>query len=398
MKHLIAALAALAIGSCDREPLRNVAELGDDDPSTACAVPAGEPFRVLFDGFEAPMRNYEVFSSGGAPASDPAGWVLCGSHDGRRWVELDRREGASFCSRFQPLAGRIAQPSDYAAYRLEFFPQSGADTVAVGEVRFRDRDREAGWSAFVCPEVRFEVLSPETEGAAIYARLVQRPDDYIRHHARKVAEELFYSAADTMNAVGRIDYTLSDYEGVSAKSGTPAATSIVYSTRHIERSAVESLAKLDYETRGVLFHELVHAYQFEPRGIGTYSTNREFWACIEGLADAVRAQAGYFDAEALRRPGGHWLDGYRTTGFFLQWLTTLRPDALREFHVTVRDLEPWSFDGAMRAMFGPERGIERMWAEYQEFLAAEQAGAERQMQAERQAGAQAEQRAQAAGR
>ena len=83
---------------------------------------------------------------------------------------------------------------------------------------------------------------------------------------------------------------------------------------------------------------------------------------------------------------------------FLQWLTTLRPDALREFHVTVRDLEPWSFDGAMRAMFGPERGIERMWAEYQEFLAAEQAGAERQMQAERQAGAQAEQRAQAAGR
>ena len=75
MKHLIAALAALAIGSCDREPLRNVAELGDDDPSTACAVPAGEPFRVLFDGFEAPMRNYEVFSSGGAPASVP---LSCG--------------------------------------------------------------------------------------------------------------------------------------------------------------------------------------------------------------------------------------------------------------------------------------------------------------------------------
>ena len=46
MKHLIAALAALAICSCDREPLRNVAELGDNDPSTACAVPAGEPFKA----------------------------------------------------------------------------------------------------------------------------------------------------------------------------------------------------------------------------------------------------------------------------------------------------------------------------------------------------------------
>ena len=140
-----------------------------------------------------------------------------------------------------------------------------------------------------------------------------------------------------MNTVGKIDYTLKDYAGVSAKSGNPAETAIVYSTQHIEKSARESLYKLDYETRGVLFHELVHAYQFEPKGIGSYSTNREFWACIEGLADAVRAEAGLFDIAALRKPGGHWLDGYKTTGFFLQWLTTMNPDALREFHVTVRE-------------------------------------------------------------
>ena len=166
----------------------------------------------------------------------------------------------------------------------------------------------------------------------------------------------------------KIDYTLKDYAGVSAKSGNPAETAIVYSTQHIEKSARESLYKLDYETRGVLFHELVHAYQFEPKGIGSYSTNREFWACIEGLADAVRAEAGLFDIAALRKPGGHWLDGYKTTGFFLQWLTTMNPDALREFHVTVRDMDVWSFDKAMRAMFGPEKGIEQMWAEYQQFL------------------------------
>lgn len=90
----------------------------------------------------------------------------------------------------------------------------------------------------------------------------------------------------------------------------------MYSTQHIEKSARESLYKLDYETRGVLFHELVHAYQFEPKGIGSYSTNREFWACIEGLADAVRAEAGLFDIAALRKPGGHWLDGYKTNRIF----------------------------------------------------------------------------------
>lgn len=48
----------------------------------------------------------------------------------------------------------------------------------------------------------------------------------------------------------------------------------------------------------------------------------------------------------------------------------MNPDALREFHVTVRDMDVWSFDKAMRAMFGPEKGIEQMWAEYQQFCRA----------------------------
>lgn len=367
MKPILFALIGLAAAACAPDPLRNVAELSDNDPSTACVLPAGAA-RVVFDAPAAPVRSYRVYSSGHAPAADPAGWVLSGSHDGHKWVELDRRDGAAFCSRFQEITGQVAEPADYAAYRLEFFAREGADSVAVGDVRFSEENIEPDWASFVYPEVRFEVLDPQTEGAAVYAELVQSPDDYIRYHTRKVAELLFYSAADTMNTVGKIHYTLKDYAGVSAKSGTPAETAIVYSTQHIEKSAHESLCKLDYETRGVLFHELVHAYQFEPKGIGTYSTNREFWACIEGLADGVRAEAGLFDIAALRKPGGHWLDGYKTTGFFLQWLTTKDPDALRKFHITVRDMEVWSFDKAMRAMFGPEQGIEELWNEYQEYL------------------------------
>lgn len=368
MKQILSVLTAFATLSCSQaEAPRNVAALCDTDPSTACVM-ASAAAVAAFDGFESPVLSYRVYSSGEAPGLDPTGWVLSGSHDGRRWVELDRREGVSFCSRFQEITGQIARPSNYREYRFEFLPQAGADSIAVGDVQFSERNDEPRWSAFVYPEVRFEVLDPQTEGAAIYARLVQSPDDYIRYHTRKVAEILFYSAADTMNTVGKIDYTLKDYAGVSAKSGTPAETQIVYSTQHIEKSARESMYKLDYETRGVLFHELVHAYQFEPKGIGSYSTNKEFWACIEGLADAVRAEAGLFDIEALRKPGGHWLDGYKTTGFFLQWLTTKNPDALREFHLTVRDMEVWSFDKAMKQLFGPECGIERMWSEYQQFL------------------------------
>ncbi|KAA6337631.1 hypothetical protein EZS27_014308, partial [termite gut metagenome] len=207
----------------------------------------------------------------------------------------------------------------------------------------------------------------ETEGNRIYTQLVQDPDKYVKYHTQKVAEILFYTADEPMNDVRRINYVLKDYNGISEKSGNPPSVSIVYSTRWVETSAKESLYKLDYETRGVLYHELTHAYQFEPKGIGTYSTNKEFWACIEGIADAVRAEAGLFDI-STRKPGGHWLTGYRTTGFFIQWLTTKTPDAIRKFHHTVRDLDVWSFDNAIKSIFGNTASIEDMWKEYQEYL------------------------------
>ncbi len=65
------------------------------------------------------------------------------------------------------------------------------------------------------------------------------------------------------------------------------------------------------------------------------------------------------------------MDGYRTTGFFIQWLKTKDPDAIRKFHLTVRDLDVWSFDKAIKCIFGEESGIESMWNEYQAFLTKE---------------------------
>ena len=213
MKHFIFALTALTMLSCSQEAPRNVAELCDDDPSTSYAMPASRPCRVVFDGFDTPMRSYRVYSSGEVPAADPAGWVLSGSHDGRKWVELDRREGCVFCSRFQEITGRIAEPSNYTAYKIEFLPREEADTVAVGDVRFYERDREEAWSGFVYPAVDFEVLDPQTEGAAIYATLVQDPGAYVRYHTRKVAEILFYSAARLPVRAER-DWKLFNQQGV----------------------------------------------------------------------------------------------------------------------------------------------------------------------------------------
>lgn len=63
-----------------------------------------------------------------------------------------------------------------------------------------------------------------------------------------------------------------------------------------------------FETRGVLLHELTHAYQLEPQGIGSYGTNRVFWAFIEGMADAVRVEMEDLLRLTVRKEEITWTD------------------------------------------------------------------------------------------
>ena len=362
-------VGSFLLSACRENVSVNVPELSDGDPTTYYTG-TRKLNRIVFDPqYSIPIQSYKIYSSGESPVHDPASWVLKGSYDGKNWVVVDERKDQRFCSRYQEILCPITNPSNYKQYMLEA-ETAGSDTLVIGDVLFSEKNLVTDWEDFRYPAVDFEVLAPQTKGASIYTDLVQDPDAYIKYHAEKVAEILFYTAKDTMNDVQTIHYTLKDYDGVSAKSGNPPAIYIEYSTRHIEKSANESLYKLDFETRGVLYHELVHAYQFEPKGIGSYSTNKEFWACIEGMADAVRAESGFFDM-STRKPVGNWMDGYRTTGFFIQWLKTKDPDAIRKFHLTVRDLDVWSFDKAIKCIFGEESGIESMWNEYQAFLTKE---------------------------
>jgi hypothetical protein len=47
----------------------------------------------------------------------------------------------------------------------------------------------------------------------------------------------------------------------------------------------------------------------------------------QGIGEWVRHQANQ-GALNRRRPGGHWTDGYETTGYFLDWLTERYPDGV----------------------------------------------------------------------
>ena len=228
-------------------------------------------------------------------------------------------------------------------------------------------DRVPGaWENYDVGKIIFVDEAPRSEGSKIYHQIVPDPEAYIKNYARRVLATLYFTPEDEgIPAIREIRYCLKDYDGVSAKAGGPPSIEIVYSTRWVERSfSGRRVDQVDYETKGVLYHELTHGFQLEPQGIGNYGNNRTFWAMIEGVADAVRCVNGCFKRED-RPKGGHYADGYRTTGFFLAWLTYKKDrDFLRKFNASTRHVIPWSFQGAVQYALGKEADVDALWREY----------------------------------
>ena len=223
------------------------------------------------------------------------------------------------------------------------------------------------WGKYNVGTILFEDKAPQTKGSEIYHRIIPDVESYIKEQARTVLSTLYNSPKDSIPPVNQIHYTLEDIKGISAKGGGNGNVTIFYSTRHIENSfAQNDTAKLFFETRGVLLHELTHAYQLEPQGIGHYGNSRVVWAFIEGMADAVRVANGGFNRPEDRPKGGNYMDGYRTTGYFLVWLRDNKdPEFLRKFNRSTLEVIPWSFDGAIKHVLGEEYSIDGLWHEYQ---------------------------------
>ena len=234
---------------------------------------------------------------------------------------------------------------------------------------------DSQWEDYYPGKVNFRITSPETAGADIYRRIIPDPDKYISDNARRVLQTLYFSPEDKIHQIKVIDYVVRDFDGVSYKSGGGDRVRIDYSTGWIERSFVDNdTLRLDYETRGVIYHELTHAYQLEPKGCGTYGDGGEYWAFIEGMADAVRVACGCFEqdfASKDRPRGGSWRNGYRTTGYFLYWLQLNKDENfIRKFNASAAELDTWSFDAAMKHVLGdrPENSVDNLWDEYQKAI------------------------------
>ena len=256
-----------------------------------------------------------------------------------------------------------SKPNKKRVFVGDQLPYSLSDGTEIPE-QTADKELDS-WKDYHVGDIVFIDRSPKTLGSSIYHHIIPNPYSYIRSTALQVLNTLYFSPEDSIPGIKQLRYIIRDYDGVSAKSGNPPAIQIEYSTQWIEKSfGNNDTTKLHHETKGVLYHELTHGYQLEPQGIGTYGTNKTFWAFIEGMADAVRYVNGGFTL-ADRPKGGHYTDGYRTTGFFFAWLAqTKDKDFLKKINRSTLEVIPWSFDGAIKHVLGEKYNIDDLWEEY----------------------------------
>lgn len=354
-------------------PYQLAAALLDDDLTTYFEAEVGSENSVeaVVDCSAGRIVAYTLVSSGvveqgdnGVEALyDPVSWKVYGSDDGASWNEVDSRSEVAFIARFQKHIYYLAAPADYAKYKF-VFKANGGDKLTLSDILFHTEDPYAAWKNFESPEILFIDLA-EDKGSKLYDVLVQDKIAYLKWHALEICTYLYFNDRDERFQVNTIEYFLEPMPGeVSYKGGSSPKINIHYSTDWIQKSANESLLKLSLETRGVLFHEMVHAFQLEPQGIPAYSQGNMSWAAIEGLADAVRTVAGYHDY-ATRNTNGSLMSGYQTTGFFCYWLTqTQDKDAIRNINASMRTINPWSWDAALKYALGEDANEQTLWALY----------------------------------
>ena len=218
---------------------------------------------------------------------------------------------------------------------------------------------------FIYPEIYFDDKdNNQTTGAQIFNRIVPDKTAYMQPICRDVARMLYFSPSEVVVNTG-LRFEIEDRDGVAYKAGSPPVITINLSTRHVENVFNRNQNDLDVELEiyGIMNHEMVHGYQTEPKGAGVYDGQSEFWAVIEGLADAVRIRAGYHQDRSPSNTNRKWLQGYTGTGFFYNWIANnYDDDFLRKLNLSGRTINPWSFDKAAQEIIG--KNAQTLWDEY----------------------------------
>ncbi len=220
------------------------------------------------------------------------------------------------------------------------------------------------WNGFKYPTINYLNEDKNSLGSKLFFMLVPNPDSLFKSRILEVCKFLYRNPSEVRNKK-TFDFRLRNDNGVAATGGNSETIDMFMSTTYLasffKNCGNNEKVMLD-EIIGIITHELVHAYQNSPSG---YPVNTEVFSCIEGMADAIRIRSGYMPFS--RKQGGHWNDGYRTTGYFVDWLVSKDPDFIYKYNLSAGQLKSWSWDQLTQQAFG--KPVINLWGEYQRYLA-----------------------------
>jgi len=220
------------------------------------------------------------------------------------------------------------------------------------------------------PVIIINVEDQKHLGAQVFNESVPSPEAFILECVNDVVGNLFSQdqlKRGEFQDVDTITFSVKSMKAKAAKGGNFEHIKIGFSQEYIAEK-YESDGKSDeeilFELKGVLYHELTHGYQYTPKKAGGYKKGTDHFSIIEGVADFVRIDLGQH--KRGRKAGGHWTDGYTTTGYFLEYLSKkYGEDFIFQFNQSAEELEKWTWDQGLSWTIGETVSVKELWEEYQ---------------------------------
>ena len=280
--------------------------------------------------------------------------------------------------------------------------ESTSEWASVDDLQIKRTTSNDIFAAYLPPKFKLVTdAGVSDQAASAYAGIVGKDtrsqEAYYTDLLIQVLSSMYYSTTDSgerplswlkcilgpMDLAGALAYVSGDSEGPLMK---------------LDSGYLESIAKGNvnhddavFEIRGVLIHEFTHLVQKTvPYNNGD---NMNYFACIEGFADAVRCACGgvtdynrwyvALNAGAYHDPNRTengkfgpyvWQVPYGVSGYFMSWLRYYDGDFLRKLSQTMVSMKgDWSLENAVKYILGADADIQKLWEEYIEDVKAENA-------------------------
>lgn len=244
------------------------------------------------------------------------------------------------------------------------------ESSLVKEDYIRVWDESAPWAGFENPNVTFVKNQPQHPGQAALERVMPDLEAVIQEISLKIAKRLFDNVTQ-VNTFESVTFITDEYEFPAAKGGTDKHMELMFDLNHIASLEGQGDDAVRNEILGVLWHELTHGYNNTPK-TGQYVVGTDYHTYLESLANYIRIEAGFYEhgRANITWVKDHNEDAYNQTSFFLEWVvnTNRNIDFIKLFNASARELDKWSFDLAFKHIFGPDRGLEVVFAEYLQYL------------------------------